>query len=284
MNDNAVVSAPIAEVHALPDASSELTDELLHGFVCRVLSASGSWAHIRSHYGYEGYVAAAALRPAPEARDKTPLYIADAAFLDILSRPDIRSARLACLPRGAVAAALPDPPEKGWKRLRLADGREGCAPERHLAEPRFSDTYRDFSFSALLDRFYAGSEEAFRRQLTREAKRFLGTQYRWGGRSSYGVDCSGLVSLSYMLAGVNIFRDARIVPGFPIRELHDTLRKGDLLFFPGHVAMYLGDGRYIHSTAHPGANGVVINSLRPGDPQFRKDLRDSLYAVGGLRR
>ena len=75
--------------------------------------------------------------------------------------------------------------------------------------------------------------------------RFLGTQYRWGGRSVSGLDCSGLASLTYMLAGVNIFRDAKPAPGYPIRPLSmgERLRTGDLLYFPGHVAMYIGDGR-----------------------------------------
>ena len=284
MTDLAVVSAPIAEVRALPDASSELTDELLHGFECRVLSRSRGWVRVRSHYGYEGYVAIDALKLVTEPPHGASPFVVNTAFLDVLSRPDIRSARLACLSRGAIVSALPDRIGTGWKKLFLADGHAGFVPERHLTERRFSDTYRDFSFSALLERCYGGNEEAFRMQLTREAKSFLGTQYRWGGRSSGGVDCSGLVSLSYMLAGVNIFRDARIEPGFPIRELHDAPREGDLLYFPGHVAMYLGDGRYIHATAHPGANGVVTNSLRPEAPDFRRDLARSLCAVGGLRR
>ena len=38
---------------------------------------------------------------------------------------------------------------------------------------------------------------------------------------------------------------------------------GDLLYFPGHIAMYIGDGKYIHSTGKAGSGGVVINSLNP---------------------
>ena len=47
--------------------------------------------------------------------------------------------------------------------------------------------------------------------------------------------------------------------------------------------MYLEDGLYIHSTGKAGDMGVVINSLRPGHPQFRADLLEKLYAAAGLR-
>ena len=63
----------------------------------------------------------------------------------------------------------------------------------------------------------------------------------------------------------------------------NILKSGDTLYFPGHVAMYLEDGLYIHSTGKAGDMGVVINSLRPGHPLFREDLLEKLYAAAGLR-
>ena len=52
--------------------------------------------------------------------------------------------------------------------------------------------------------------------------------------------------------------------------------------FPGHVALYLGEGRYIHSTGAAASGGVVINSLEPSDPLYREDLVKCLYAVGSV--
>ncbi|MFR2484475.1 MAG: hypothetical protein ACLTAC_14040 [Hungatella sp.] len=46
--------------------------------------------------------------------------------------------------------------------------------------------------------------------------------------------------------------------------------------------MYMGDGKYIHSTGKAGSGGVVINSLNPEDADFRADLAESLYAVGSI--
>ena len=59
-------------------------------------------------------------------------------------------------------------------------------------------------------------------------------------------------------------------------------KRGDALYFPGHIALYLGEGRYIHSTGAANSGGVVLNSLDPADPLYREDLVKSLYAVGSL--
>ena len=53
-----------------------------------------------------------------------------------------------------------------------------------------------------------------------------------------------------------------------------------LLFFPGHVAMYIGHGRYCHSTGRNGDNGFAVNSLIPSDPDYRADLRENITQVG----
>ena len=111
----------------------------------------------------------------------------------------------------------------------------------------------------------------------------MGTEYRWGGKSGRGIDCSGLVSSAYMQCGVLIYRDAKIIEGWPMHEVaFENKKPGDALFFPGHVALYLGEGRYIHSTGAAASGGVVINSLEPDDPLYREDLVKCLYAVGSV--
>ena len=130
-------------------------------------------------------------------------------------------------------------------------------------------------------------ESALRQEIADRALSFLGTQYRWGGKTAMGIDCSGLAFMSYLLCGILIYRDARIMPGFPVREIPmgnpaETAKKGDLLFFPGHVAVSLGEGRFVHATAYPGCGCVTVNSLNEKDPDYRMDLREKLIAVGSI--
>ena len=159
--------------------------------------------------------------------------------------------------------------------------REGLAFNDALAETL--DTTADKLVPEAVARWYGGSEDAFRAAVCEQAKKYMGTEYRWGGKSGRGIDCSGLVSSAYMQCGVLIYRDAKIIEGWPMHEVaFENKKPGDALFFPGHVALYLGEGRYIHSTGAAASGGVVINSLEPSDPLYREDLVKCLYAVGSV--
>ena len=88
-----------------------------------------------------------------------------------------------------------------------------------------------------------------------EARRHLGTPYKWGGDSPGGFDCSGLVQYCYKVVGVSLPRTTsqQINKGKSISQ--DNLQVGDLVFpNSGHVGLYVGDGKFIHA---PKAGDVV---------------------------
>lgn len=95
--------------------------------------------------------------------------------------------------------------------------REGLAFNDALAETL--DTTADKLVPEAVARWYGGSEDAFRAAVCEQAKKYMGTEYRWGGKSGRGIDCSGLVSSAYMQCGVLIYRDAKIIEGWPMHEV-----------------------------------------------------------------
>lgn len=324
----AVFQQPVTVIYEKPEMTkltekgmvSTIVDEGLYGMACQVVENQDGWAHVITHYGYAGYVRSDMLLYLTEEglreRLSRRLAIVEARFSDVLSLPLVQGVCLAGLVGGSVIETLPGQCEEtGWTKVRLLNGKEGYMRTQHLSKKRFSEDFlwknqeevlamqkeaserkkaaeggqEGFSLQKVLDEHFAGSEEAFRDNLVAEAKKYMGVQYRWGGKSAKGIDCSGLVSMAYMRSGILIYRDAAIADGYPIRRmvladaLEGAMKKGDLLYFPGHVAMYIGEGRFIHSTARVGSGGVVINSLVETDPGYRGDLRECLYAVGGVR-
>ena len=113
---------------------------------------------------------------------------------------------------------------------------------------------------------------------------YQNAQYSWCGKTPLGIDCSGLVSMAYWLNGITIYRDASLHPDFDLVEVErDRMKPADALFFPGHVALYLGHDRYLHATGKAGSDGVVVNSLDPGDSLYREDLAQSILRVGSYQ-
>ncbi len=81
------------------------------------------------------------------------------------------------------------------------------------------------------------------------AMKYLGTPYVYGGSSPRGFDCSGFTQYVYKQAGVNLPRTSGSQTGAGQRVSISNLKSGDLLYGPGHVGIYIGNGQFIHSPA-----------------------------------
>ena len=290
-----ICTRPITQLWNKPEAL-EAADELLCGWIYEVLEEKDGFLRVRTHYGYESWMDAKEYLSIPKQyKDRKGLYMVSAHMVDVLAEPRVQGRRMSTLFAGSlVRISEKSRTEDDWIRVVLPNGREGWMRTHFLMPRRDGDGFLEdgrlpgiSEAAAFVQMGRKENEEALRQEIADRALSFLGTQYRWGGKTAMGIDCSGLAFMSYLMSGILIYRDARIMPGFPVREIPmgnpaETARVGDLFFFPGHVAVSLGDGRFVHATAYPGCGCVTVNSLNEKDPDFRKDLREKLIAVGSV--
>ena len=124
---------------------------------------------------------------------------------------------------------------------------------------------------------------ALRGNVIRTARLFLGDKYYWGGRSAWGIDCSGLVNLAYRAWGVDLPRNAAAQCAVARRLNRAGLKPGDLVFtadaarpgFISHVMLYTGGGRLLEATRDTNTVrevsflkkfGAAFSRVNPGAP------------------
>lgn len=211
-----------ADLKRRPEAAAANDSQLLFGERVTVFERREGWAWVRNAAdGYVGWIAGAALGPAPPP----PSHRLAALRTPRLPGPDLKLPPLDFLSFGTKVT----PGESRGAHVELAGG--GWVFAGHLVEV----DRREPDYVAT-------------------ARRFLGTPYLWGGRSSLGLDCSALVQLALDAAGLAIPRDSDQQEG---AELGTALppdsprRRGDLLFWAGHVALALDAERVVHATGGP---------------------------------
>lgn len=212
-------ATPGTIVRAKADMAAGAVTQILHGERFMVLDQRAGWAWgYCAHDHYVGYVRQDGLAApvAPTHRSAWPL--------PIFARPDIKAPVTMSLPMGALLAG-----EMAGDFLALTTG--GFAHHRHIAP---IDTHESDAVAV--------------------AERMLGAPYRWGGRGDGGYDCSGLVQVALAACGIAAPRDTdqqrasdRLGPEV---DPANGLRRGDIVFFPGHVGLMLDGVRLLHANGH----------------------------------
>ena len=217
--DEQEVIAGIAPLRQEPRHDAPLLTEALGGERVTIYETSEegwAWGQLNSD-GYVGWLPAAALlAPGP-----APTHKVAALRTLVFPGPSIKLPPTEALPLGAQTAIA-------WEEGDFAVTEAGgYLPKRHLVP--LAHTEPDF---------------------VAVAERFVGVPYLWGGKSSLGIDCSGLVQVGLTACGVKCPRDSDMQEAAVGKPANLAgLQRGDLIFWKGHVAIALGRNSMIHANA-----------------------------------
>lgn len=213
-------SAPVAAIRAEPDDGAELQDQIVFGEVFDALDERGAWTWGQARRdGYVGWLLTEAL----SAPVLAPTHAVSALRTYAYPEPDFRAPARALYSLNALVTV--EARDGRWARC----ARAGWFVDNHLRPVG----------------------EAFERDPVIVAERFLAAPYQWGGRESLGLDCSALVQQALYACGRACPRDTDMQEAVLGRDVPPSeLRRGDLVFWNGHVAWMLDRVRVLHANAH----------------------------------
>lgn len=241
--DERVVAVPVANMYSSASANTDVVSQAILGSSVAVLEVKKKWARVQTSDQYTGWLPVSQVLK----RDVSDPYAfhghfvqVESLFANLYRETDVTEhAPLLTVPFETRLEVAADVKDDGGRWLHVV------LPDRRTAWIQRSDVTPDPKPLTI-------------EQSIELAKRFLGLPYLWGGRSSYGYDCSGFTQMLVRSRGINMPRDADLQAAWDGMEViaRKDLQPGDLLFFGRsadkitHTAMFIGNGEIIHATTN----------------------------------
>jgi cell wall-associated NlpC family hydrolase len=244
------INQPVVSMREHPTHSASVVSQTIFGEEVGVEKEQAGWTYITTPDGYNGWVESNTVAQTELPYDTSTTISRLAAH--VYAVKDTEYGPVKTLPYGSKVH-IDNASDTRWAKVSLPDGSEGYIQNGDIA---LEASLRD------------------KADLVAFSQRFLGLPYTWGGRSSFGYDCSGFIQMLYSQIGIDLQRDSKqqiLDERFLTVDL-SNLEPGDLIFFGkadkriGHVGMYIGDDKFIHTSARECRPWLRISSL--SDPEW----------------
>jgi hypothetical protein len=261
-----IVNLSVANIRSEHKHPAELATQAMLGTCVNVLKEENRWYLIQTPDKYISWVDDDGIvlvsKQEQDLWKNSDRIIVKVNYSSIYSKADDKSQKLSDVVQGNILKFLNS--ENSYTKVEFPDGRVGFIKSNDVAN------FKMWFENAMVSQ----------KNILNSANEFMGLPYLWGGTSLKGVDCSGFTKTVYFINGLILPRDASqqvnvgelVNPG----ESFENLIPGDLLFFGRkatsdqkeritHVAIYIGNQQYIHSSGR-----VRINSLNKDAEDFNK--------------
>jgi cell wall-associated NlpC family hydrolase len=242
-----IINTAVANVYKEASHKSAVVTQALMGESCKILNRCDRWYLVKQWDGYEGWVY---YFYGIESKTKyNPTLVLQDMFGTVIS---LKSDTI--MNNIVFGSQLQAEQKKDYYKITLPDRREGFSHNN----------------------FTENRKQTSREEIVKTARRFLGTQYAWGGKSSYGMDCSGLVQTVFKSNGIELPRDTyQQADFFANNKINkENIQVGDLLFFRendnvSHVAISTGGLDFINARGF-----VQEESIDEKNTKFNRNLRN----------
>ncbi len=251
------ININVADIRREPQFHSERTSQALFNELVVVLEEKAGYCRVRTGDQYEGWIAEQFLTEHDNFDGQGPFTVVSN-LASAFENADLASRRVTSIPYGCQLFGTNE-----REFLKILSERYGdiFVKRSDLSDP-----------DDIKEAFDSESND-----LTTEAEKFLGAPYLWGGRTFFGIDCSGFIQAIMKRFGILLPRDTKdqIRCGEDVKR--EEIRAGDLLFFPRHVTLAISGSLMIHSSLSNG--GVTFNSFDPQSPVYSEHLDESFIAA-----